>query len=134
VVVSVSNSDGALLPGMTATVDFEVAKSTDVLMVANAALRFRPTGAMTAQFQAEGAAAGGTSLWYVDAAGKTGVIPVRAGITNGKMTEVTPLGGRELPAGARAIAGVTSGPQEAATTNPFQNQSEGQPRGPRGPV
>jgi HlyD family secretion protein len=46
VVVDVSNDDGRLLPGMTATVDFLVEEAADVLKVANAALRFRPTEAM----------------------------------------------------------------------------------------
>ena len=42
--ISLENPDGRLLPGMTATVDFIVAKATDVLTVANAALRFQPDG------------------------------------------------------------------------------------------
>src|SRR3954470_14479786 len=42
VVVSVENKDGKLLPGMTARVDFLVDSATDVLKVANAALRFHP--------------------------------------------------------------------------------------------
>jgi len=42
VVVDVDNSDGALLPGMTATVEFIVSEAKDVLCVANAALRYVP--------------------------------------------------------------------------------------------
>lgn len=45
-VVSVSNPDGALLPGMTATVDFIVETVTDTLCAPNAALRFRPDEAL----------------------------------------------------------------------------------------
>jgi HlyD family secretion protein len=56
VVVEVANPDGVLLPGMTATVSFQVAKATDVLKVANAALRFRPTEAMQAAVRARLAA------------------------------------------------------------------------------
>jgi HlyD family secretion protein len=48
VVVMVDNPDGALLPGMTATVNFETAKAASVLRVPNAALRFRPSEAMLA--------------------------------------------------------------------------------------
>jgi HlyD family secretion protein len=48
VVVTVDNPDGALLPGMTATVDFETAKAANVLRISNAALRFRPSEAMLA--------------------------------------------------------------------------------------
>ncbi|HEU4563204.1 MAG TPA: efflux RND transporter periplasmic adaptor subunit [Gemmatimonadaceae bacterium] len=48
VVVEVENPKGLLLPGMTATVDFLTGSAADVLMVPNAALRFRPTGEMLA--------------------------------------------------------------------------------------
>lgn len=73
VVISVDNSDGRLLPGMTATVEFLTGSATDVLLVANAALRFRPTPEMIASVReraqermkqrkpdAEGAASGGS--------------------------------------------------------------------------
>ncbi len=42
VVIETDNKDGLLLPGMTATVDFVVAKAENALLVPNAALRFRP--------------------------------------------------------------------------------------------
>jgi len=45
-VIDVANPDHRLLPGMTATVDFLVETATDVLHVANAALRFRPDQAV----------------------------------------------------------------------------------------
>lgn len=48
-VVEVANTSGKLLPGMTATVDFLTGSATNVLLVPNAALRFRPTEAMLAQ-------------------------------------------------------------------------------------
>ena len=50
-VVDVDNADGKLLPGMTATVEFLVQKVSDVYKVPNAALRFRPTEEMMAQFR-----------------------------------------------------------------------------------
>ena len=43
VVVSVDNTNGKLLPGMTATVEFITGSANDVLTVPNAALRFVPT-------------------------------------------------------------------------------------------
>jgi HlyD family secretion protein len=52
VVISVDNSDGSLLPGMTATVEFIVAKAEDVLKVSNTALRFQPTQAMREELAA----------------------------------------------------------------------------------
>ncbi len=52
VVVDVDNTDGRLLPGMTATVDFLIETETDVLKIANSALRFQPTEAMVNEFRA----------------------------------------------------------------------------------
>ncbi|NWG00144.1 MAG: efflux RND transporter periplasmic adaptor subunit [Thermoanaerobaculaceae bacterium] len=52
VVISVKNPDGALLPGMTATVEFLLASATDVLKVPNGALRFRPPEKLAAQARA----------------------------------------------------------------------------------
>ena len=45
VVVAVDNPDQVLMPGMTAYVNIGVAKRKDVLMVPNAALRFKPSDA-----------------------------------------------------------------------------------------
>ena len=78
VVIDVANTDGRLLPGMTATVDFLIDTVVDVLKLSNAALRFSPTDDMMLEFRERmqarmaarqdstgGAAAG-------DAAGQTG--------------------------------------------------------------
>jgi HlyD family secretion protein len=43
VVISADNKENLLLPGMTATVDFVIQRSSDVLLVPNSALRFQPT-------------------------------------------------------------------------------------------
>lgn len=43
VVIDVDNSEGALLPGMTAEVDFIVERKEDVFLVPNAALRYEPS-------------------------------------------------------------------------------------------
>ena len=63
VVVSVGNPGGRLLPGMTATLEFLTGSASDVLLVPNAALRFRPTDEMRAEvrerLQAAGAPAAG---------------------------------------------------------------------------
>jgi HlyD family secretion protein len=55
VVISASNPDLALLPGMTANVRIVVERREDVLKVANAALRFRPGGIAEAKPVAQGA-------------------------------------------------------------------------------
>ncbi|MDG6349127.1 efflux RND transporter periplasmic adaptor subunit [Luteimonas sp. 8-5] len=44
VVVTVDNSDGTLLPGLTVNAEIEVSKREGVLKVANAALRYKPAG------------------------------------------------------------------------------------------
>jgi HlyD family secretion protein len=49
VVIDVDNVDGRLLPGMTATVEFIVARTEDALKVSNSALRFSPTESMLAE-------------------------------------------------------------------------------------
>ena len=63
VVVTVDNSDGTLLPGLTVNAEIEVSRRGDVLKVANAALRYKPADeeAMAAALpsQAQGGARGG---------------------------------------------------------------------------
>lgn len=46
VVVDVSNEEGLLLPGMTASLEFITGTAKDVLLINNSALRFRPDEAM----------------------------------------------------------------------------------------
>jgi HlyD family secretion protein len=81
VVVDVDNAAGRLLPGMTATVDFIVAEATEVLCVANAALRFRPDEALVlaeagaeaaAATEAEGGGAPGAQVDPGEKGGKSG--------------------------------------------------------------
>ncbi|MBW8811473.1 MAG: HlyD family efflux transporter periplasmic adaptor subunit [Lysobacter sp.] len=67
VVVTVDNSDGTLLPGLTVNAEIEVSKRSDVLKVANAALRYKPANedddasAAAPQAGARGGAGGGSS-------------------------------------------------------------------------
>lgn len=89
VVISVANTDGRLLPGMTATVRFITGTAEDVLSVPNAALRFTPTaemlgadsGQLTARrdtgSQRTGAAAGGAATGGAPLAGPPGVATPR---------------------------------------------------------
>ena len=60
VVVTVDNSDGTLLPGLTVNAEIEVSKREGVLRLGNAALRFKPAeGSALAELQPQGAPAGG---------------------------------------------------------------------------
>lgn len=61
VVIEVSNTDGKLLPGMTATVAFQTGEAKDAILVPNAALRFKGTEAMIADATAKKAAISGDS-------------------------------------------------------------------------
>jgi len=59
VVIDTRNDDGVLLPGMTATVNFQVNSVTDVLVVPNAALRFQPSAEVLEQIKKAAAERGG---------------------------------------------------------------------------
>ena len=63
VVVTVDNSDGTLLPGLTVNAEIEVSKRDKVLKVSNAALRYKPAdnGSAAAQPAAQGAPRNGGS-------------------------------------------------------------------------
>ncbi len=63
VVVTVDNSDGTLLPGLTVNAEIEVSRRDGVLKVANAALRYKPAdnNAAAAQGPAPGMQRGGGS-------------------------------------------------------------------------
>jgi HlyD family secretion protein len=78
VVVTLENPDGKLLPGMTARVDFQVKSAVNVLKVANAALRYRPSDEVLTQLGAAltpraGTTPAGSSPTVGTAAGPGGV-------------------------------------------------------------
>jgi len=68
VVVSVDNSDGTLLPGLTVNAEIEVSRRDDVLKVSNAALRFKPAD------QAAGGAPNPAAIAGAMRGGGTGMI------------------------------------------------------------
>lgn len=135
VVVDAPNNEGLLLPGMTATVNFEVARVNNVLVVPNAALRFQPSAEVMEDYQARmqsgrdsgrakatpaanssgrrdsSAARPGASranrsrVWTLDAAGKLQMVQVQIGLSDGQKTEVSGPGIRE---GMKVITGVTT--------------------------
>ncbi len=95
-VVTLSNADAKLLPGMTATVEFITGSAMNVLTVPNAALRFNPTS--------EELAASG--------------LPVTTGATDStRGARGGAGGGQTAAAGASAApAGATAAPAGAAAT------------------
>jgi len=56
VVINVANKEGVLLPGMTATIDFLIGQAKNVLRIANAALRLKPTPEMVQELMKQFAA------------------------------------------------------------------------------
>lgn len=157
VVVAVKNDKQKLMPGMTATIQFETGSADSVLTVPNAALRFRPTPDMVAsvagaaqpdsaqrarwaaqrgtngQHAAAAGAAKPSTLWYLDEKGTVHAARVRVGMTDGQKTEVQ---AKDLKEGMSVIIGVDDGSAPAsatksATANPLQPQMGGR-GGPRG--
>jgi HlyD family secretion protein len=115
VVVAVSNPDLILLPGMTAYVSFVIEQREHALLVPNAALRFRPEGADRGRGKPRNGVTGetraaeaprarrgdnaGNTVYVVRGGGLVGV-PVQAGISDGRSTEIT---GGELKAGDEVV-------------------------------
>ena len=99
VVISVDNPDQLLLPGMTAYVNINFAKHDNVLLVPNAALRYRPKNeemklAMKKDKKPDDNKAKtnndglGSGKVYVLRNNKPEMIRVKTSITNGKYTEI----------------------------------------------
>jgi HlyD family secretion protein len=104
VVVEVDNPDQILLPGMTAYVNIVVAQGKDVLLVPNAALRFKPADQAGAKSGEKGRKKreAGTGTVYVLEGSKLRPAIVKLGITDNRNTEV--LSG-ELKQGDKLVIG-----------------------------
>ncbi|MBI2897607.1 MAG: efflux RND transporter periplasmic adaptor subunit [Deltaproteobacteria bacterium] len=98
VTLHAQNSDGSLLPGMTAAVHFEVARHRDVLAVREAALRFAPEDAPPAPARSR--------IWRRMSRSRLEPVPVRVGISDGAYTEVEPTQG-QLAVGDRIAIGLS---------------------------
>ncbi len=121
--LSVANANQQLRPGMTATADIVTTAKNNVLLVPNAALRFKPVDPNASASPGGGGIAssltfrprragqersvtvgrGATQTVYIkDESGKPKAISVVTGETNGSVTEVT---GGDLKAGMEVITG-----------------------------
>jgi HlyD family secretion protein len=95
-VISVSNDEMKLKPGMTANVSIVVAKREGALLVPNAALRFRPPEKSADAATPSGKRAGGAgrpkggsrTIYILGGDGKPRPVPAKIGITDGIRTEV----------------------------------------------
>jgi HlyD family secretion protein len=120
-VVGFSNTEGRLLPGMTANVRVVTEERADVLKLPNAALRMRIAGVEPAERAKApaGAASGGGArgrIYLLGADGKPHALAVRLGVSDGSMTELLADADApaELVAGAEVIVGTKSAPGSAA--------------------
>ncbi|MFA6041278.1 MAG: efflux RND transporter periplasmic adaptor subunit, partial [Methylophilus sp.] len=122
--LDVDNTDLSLRPGMTATATIIAKQVSNVLLVPNSALRFTPTVSETDANEKKGVAASllprmpstnsrksaasnastasAKQAWILanDGSGKAIAVTVKAGISDGLMTEIT---GGELKVGMQVI-------------------------------
>jgi HlyD family secretion protein len=123
-IITAPNPELSLKPGMTATLDVEVARRDDVLRVPAAAVRFKPTAE---QLEAMNATEIDNPkrqpvVWQAEHDAMKGV-PIRTGLSDGVWTEVLDAPFAE---GARVVTRVTTGdgstaqpPQAGAVNNPL---------------
>lgn len=136
VVVNADNSSGRLLPYLTASVQFEIARHTDVRLVPNAALRWRPQPPQIAPDARESSAessrrsrSGSTGrnanaersrrdrgVVWVEDDGFVRPVEVQVGLSDGTMTEVI---SDNLTDGLAVVVGEVRREESEGTTNPF---------------
>ena len=123
IVISVDNPDQKLLPGMTAYVNITFAKHDNVLLVPNAALRYRPKNEDTMmalkkedkktdkpKAENDGLARGKV---YILKDNKPQLVRVKTSITNGKFTEII---SSELKPNDLVITGDMIGDQKSGSS------------------
>jgi HlyD family secretion protein len=129
VVISAPNSDLKLKPGLTANVTIVTQEKQNVLAAPVAALRFAPLETM---LEPEGKIIdcdSKTKVWVKD--GKNlKAIPVKTGVSNGALTEIT----EGISAGKEVLTGFSSGmpmmmPGGSGNSNPFMPGPPGRRNG-----
>jgi HlyD family secretion protein len=135
VVVDAGNEKGYLLPGMTATVDFIVAKAENVLLIPTGALRFKPdNGAMnnaagsdsekTEGKNIHGKREHGPRVFTLAPSGKPLRVGVKLGISDGNQTVLADDG--SVKEGMVVITGAKA-EKEKAKTNLFSKLAPPRP-------
>ncbi len=121
-VISVSNPDLKLFPGMTANVKIRVERHTGVLRVPNAALRFRPVAAVVTRASTGLSKQGGrrgqvpeATVWVLGPGGKPVSVQVKTGLSDGNYTEIT---GGDLKEGEQVLVADLSGNAAAPAAGP----------------
>jgi HlyD family secretion protein len=135
VVVSTDNSDGKLLPYLTANLQFEVSKRKNVLMVPNTALRWKPTPqsvvpesrgdylAATQRGKGSGqngekssATAHNRGMLWIEDGGYVRPVKVQTGVSDGLMTEIVK---GDIEEGDGVVIGESRSSDGGSTANPF---------------
>ncbi|MEI6211012.1 MAG: efflux RND transporter periplasmic adaptor subunit [bacterium] len=137
VMVRAENPGEKLFPGMTANISCVIAERTNVLRVANAALRFKPENADAAAKSGKSgksdkppAVAGNSGtpprsgrggekkpkLYVQQPDGSLTPLRITTGITDGTFTEVS---GDDLSEGQEVVAGLLNNGAKSAVVNPF---------------
>lgn len=122
VVINTDNSNGKLLPYLTANVKFKIETHKDVFMVANSALRWKPEAAQInekyREFIEDGAKP--KSLIWILKNDEPYPIEITPGISDGSMTEIK---GDGLKQGMEVIIGISVGAGKKSSANsPFVPQ------------
>ena len=130
-VIGVSNPDLKLKPGMTANVAIIIEHKDNVIQLKNAALRYRPADAATAEQPKSTSSPSGQRptaarerrperTVYVLSFGRPKAVQIKTGISDGIMTEVT----EGLKEGDRVVTAELSSPAASSSppTNPFSAQ------------
>lgn len=126
VVINVSNPGQILMPGMTAYVSLNVAERKDVLIVPNAALRFKPTAndkkikrnqevSKKTGDEEKSGRNGYNGRVYVLRNGQLVAITVKLGITDNRNTEIV---SGDLKAGDQLVTGDTQATNTPASSAP----------------
>jgi len=130
VVVYADNPDEKLFPGMTANLQFEVARRVNVLKIPNSALRFTPDPSFVEAVETDSNSNNGehkpkksgrsqsNQVWIKTDKGLLRKIPIKIGITDGSFTEVVK---GEISEGEMVVIGVVEKGEEElmAEKNPF---------------
>jgi HlyD family secretion protein len=90
-IVSASNPELLLLPGMTADLRIIISDTGEVLKVPNQALRFRPNGQGSSeplQPQSASAAEASSTVWTVGIDGRPVALPVKLGASDDRSTQL----------------------------------------------
>ena len=114
VVITVSNPDLKLFPGMTANARILTTKLDDTFKVPNAVLRVHPSAAVLKQVGLSASPVGKQQL-YVLPSGKIKAVPVTFGISDGQFTAVT---SGDLQTGEQVIVRFTTGATSPTTSAP----------------